>query len=142
MSNLSIKQLSVFVEKRTGELMDVTKTLSNNDISIKSINLSEASDFGIVRLIVDKTDEATSCLKKEGFTVKESSVLCVEIDDYIGSFNRIVSALADKDIGIEYTYTLDSIKKGAFVFKIESNKLTEAQSILEKEGVTLLKEAP
>ena len=54
----TMKQLSIFIENKMGELTQVTKLLSQNNLSIKSINLAEASDFGLLRVIVDDEKKA------------------------------------------------------------------------------------
>jgi hypothetical protein len=135
----TIKQLSVFIENKMGELTQVTKLLSQNGVSIQSINLAEASDFGLLRLIVDDEKKAKEVLDSEGFSLKISEVLGVSIDDYVGSFNEVVQLLFENGVNIEYTYTLSNAKKGAFIFKVTPAKLHQTMQLLENSGVSLLK---
>jgi hypothetical protein len=135
----TIKQLSVFIENKMGELTQVTKLLSQNGVSIQSINLAEASDFGLLRLIVDDEKKAKTVLDNEGFSVKISEVFGVSIDDHVGSFNEVVSLLFENGINIEYTYTVSNAQKGAFIFKVTPAKLHQTIGLLENSGVSLLK---
>lgn len=136
----TIKQLSIFVENKMGELSDITSLLASENISISSINLSDASDFGILRLIVDQKQKAKDILEKNGFSSKFTDVFAVKISDHIGSFNSVIAALCKQNINIEYTYTLTNKKLGAFVFKVADTQLNLATQTLENEGIKLLNE--
>ncbi|WP_373035865.1 ACT domain-containing protein [Sulfurimonas sp.] len=135
-----LKQLSVFVENKKGELSDITTLLASNNISISSINLSDASDFGILRLMVNDNEKAKSILDEAGFSSRFTDVFAVEVSDHVGSFNSVIKALAKENINIEYTYTLSNAKIGAFIFKVSDRELNHAIKTLEKEGVNLLVE--
>ncbi|MGM0624052.1 MAG: ACT domain-containing protein [Campylobacterota bacterium] len=134
----TIKQLSIFIENKMGELTQVTKLLSQNGLSIKSINLAEASDFGLLRVIVDEPQKAKEVLDSAGFSLKISEVFAVSIDDHIGSFNEVVHLLFENGINIEYTYTVNTAQNGAFVFKVAPSKLRQAMELLESHRVTLI----
>jgi hypothetical protein len=133
-----IQQLSIFVENRQGELSDITTLLAKNSISISSINLSDASDFGILRLIVDDKQKAKAVLDEAGFSSRFTGVFAVEISDHVGSFNSVINALSSENIDIEYTYTLSNAQIGAFVFKVLDLDLNRAIGILQDEKINLL----
>jgi hypothetical protein len=135
-----LKQLSIFVENKKGELSDITTLLASNNISISSINLSDASDFGILRLMVDDNTKAKTILEEAGFSSRLTSVFAVEVSDHVGSFNSVIKALAKQNINIEYTYTLSNAQIGAFVFKVSDKELNHAIETLQKDGIHLLSE--
>lgn len=135
----TIKQLSIFIENKMGELTQVTKLLSQNGLSIKSINLAEASDFGLLRVIVDEPQKAKEILDSAGFSLKISEVFAVGIDDHIGSFNEVVHLLFENGINIEYTYTVNASQNGAFVFKVTPVKLAHAIKLLEDNSIAIVK---
>lgn len=135
----TIKQLSIFIENKMGELTQVTKLLSQNGLSIKSINLAEASDFGLLRVIVDEPQKAKEVLDGAGFSLKISDVIAVSIDDHIGSFNEVVNLFYENGINIEYTYTVSADKRGAFVFKVTPTKLSQAIKLLQENSIAIVK---
>ena len=47
-----IKQLSVFLENKTGRINDVVHTLGANGINMHAFSMAETADFGILRLIL------------------------------------------------------------------------------------------
>lgn len=138
MSNYAIKQLSVFVENKKGELTDITTLLSQNGISLKSINLVDSSDFGILRIIVNETQKAKDILDNNGFSLTITEIFAVSIDDHIGSFNEVVSTLSEHGINIEYTYTISNAKNGAFIFKVNPEDFAKATEILSNSNVELI----
>ncbi len=134
-----IKQISVFVEDKMGELTDITTILSENGISLKSINLVDSSDFGLLRIIVNDTKKAAFVLEKEGFSLTVTNVLAVKIKNRVGSFNEVVTALSKNDINIEYIYTVDSDTKGVFIFKVSPKDFEKAENILKENSIETLK---
>ena len=121
-----IKQLSVFIENKTGELSDFTHILSKNGISIKSILLADSTDFGLVRTIVDNPEKAKSILEENGFSVRFTDVFGVKINDVVGSFDEVVTALSKSNINIQYTYSFYESNIGIFIFSVEKDKFNEA----------------
>jgi hypothetical protein len=77
-------------------------------------------------------DIAKACetIEKNGFSLTLSDILVVKIDDEIGAFSKIVSILSENDVDINYCYTVNSDKKGAFAFKVSD--LNKAKKLLER----------
>jgi hypothetical protein len=134
----AIKQLSVFIENKAGELSDFTQVLSKNGISIKSILLADSTDFGLVRTIVDNPERAKAILEEEGFSVRFTNVFGVKIEDVVGSFDKVVTALAHENINIQYTYSFYEANIGIFIFSVEQTSFEEAIKILEKNGIEIV----
>lgn len=117
-----VKQVSVFVENKTGRLAEVTKVLGDNNIDISALSIADTTDFGILRLIVNKPQEAEQILAENGFTVSSTDVIAIAIPDTPGSLSKALKALDNSSIGIEYMY--------AFVGKLPD----EAMVILRTEN--------
>jgi len=118
---MSVKQISIFMENRTGRLAEITGILGDNGINIRALSLADTADFGILRLIVDKVDQAKSVLRDEGFTFGETEVLAVEVPDVPGGLARILRALTDEQINVEYMYAfvMSPSKSAVMVFRFE-----------------------
>ena len=97
-----IKQLSVFVENKSGRLAEITAVLAGAGID----------NFGILRIIVDKPFEAEAALKEAGLTVSLTSVLAIGIPDEPGGFAAAMKALAAAGVGVEYMYAFISRDEG------------------------------
>lgn len=103
-----IKQLSIFVENKSGRLAEITSIIADAGIDIRALSIADTTDFGILRLVVNKPDEAEQVLKKAGLTVSLTNVIAVGIPDRPGGFAETMTAIADKDVGVEYMYAFIS----------------------------------
>lgn len=136
---MTIKQLSVFVENRVGTLLDVTSVLRENGIDMRAFSVAETSDFGIVRLIVNKPGMAKEKLKEAGLTVKETPVIGVLLEDTPGTFHSVLETLYKADVSIEYTYAFaknSGSHKAYMMLRTEESE--KAVSALSSAGFTLL----
>jgi hypothetical protein len=134
----NIKQLSVFLENKAGELSDFTHALSTNGVSIKSILLADSTDFGLVRTIVDNPEKAKAVLEEAGFSVRFTDVFGVKIEDVVGSFDKVVGTLAAQKINILYTYSFYESNTGIFIFSVEKERFNEAIVALQNNGIEIL----
>ncbi len=86
---MKVEQISIFIENKSGRLAEVTRVLGEAGVNIRALSLADTSDFGILRLIVDKTDEkAKAVLKEKGFTVSKTEVVAVEVPDRPGGLSE------------------------------------------------------
>ncbi len=130
----TIKQISVFVENKPGRLASVTEVLYEKGVNLRAFTIAEAGDFGIIRMVVDKTEEAYRALKEAGFTVTLTDVLGVEVKDEPGGLYRIAKALGDGGINIEYVYAFTfGGDKALIILRVDDT--SKAIEILEREGL-------
>ena len=135
---MQVQQISIFLENRIGRLQEVTDVLAKNDINIRALSLADTSDFGILRLIVNKPDQATSILRDSGFTVRENDVIAVEVEDRPGGLARILDLFSASGISVEYMYAFVERKRdnAVMIFRVES--VPRAVEALQGAGVSLL----
>ena len=101
---MKVEQLSIFLENKTGRLAEVTKTIAGHTINIRALSLADTSEFGILRLIVDRTEEAQALLKEAGFTVGRTPVVAVMVQDIPGGLHHVLTILTQHKINVEYMY--------------------------------------
>ena len=99
-----IKQLSVFIENKTGRVNEVTRILAENKVNMSAFCLVESADFGILRMIVSDIDTAKKALKEAHFGVSVTDVICIMCNNEPGAMNSILDCLAKEDVFIEYMY--------------------------------------
>ena len=135
-----IKQISIFVENKAGRLAEITETIAKAGIDIRALSIADTTDFGILRLIVDKPEEAALTLKEAGLTVSITNVIAVGIDDAPGAFSVPMRILADAGIDVEYMYAFISrdTQKAYVILRVADNDV--AAKALTDKGVTLLDE--
>jgi hypothetical protein len=126
---MTIKQLSVFLENKTGRINEVTKILGKNNINMHAFSMAETTDFGILRLIVSEVDKAVEILRNENFAVMLTDVVCISCPNVAGSLSAILEHLAENQIFIEYMYAFAEGDKANIV--IRPNDIVMCQKILE-----------
>lgn len=136
---MRVKQISVFLENKSGRLAKVTEVLGQYGINIRALSIADTSDFGILRLIVNKPDDAYKALKDSGFTVSETEVIAVEIKDEPGGLADAMKVLDAKGINIEYLYAFleKSSSAALVVFRVE--QIDDAITILGENNINILK---
>ncbi len=135
-----IKQLSVFVENRTGSLMDVTKALTEAHINIRAVSSSDTPEFAILRLVVDKPEEARDYLLSKNFIVRISEVIGVELQDEKGNLNHMLSILAEGQVSINYIYSFVIRDEKAPVMIFHTDDVEKAVAILDQANVKVVDE--
>lgn len=133
-----IKQLSVFVENRNGRMLDIARTLAQNDIDISALSLADTSDFGVLRLIVDKPDKAKQALKEIGIVVKISDVIAIAMDDAPGGMAKALEVISNNGISIEYMYACIGKTSGKALMVMRTEDTEKAEEILDVNGFGLV----
>lgn len=133
----TIKQISLFAENKAGRLLKIADVLGKKGINIRAFMIAESGDFGIIRLVVDKPELAHDVFKSEGFTVSETDMIGIELDDKPGALRDIAALFADGDINIDYSYAFIGRNQKA-VLIVRVSDLENALSYLENKGIHLL----
>ena len=126
---MSIKQLSIFLENKTGRINEVTKILGKNGINMQAFSMAETSDFGILRLIVQEVDKAVEVLRDASFAVMVTDVLCVSSPNVPGALSAILDKLAQNQIFIEYMYAFSDGESANII--IRPDDIQAAVRVLE-----------
>ena len=135
---MEIRQISVFLENNAGRLGEVTRVLAQAGINLRAISIADTADFGILRLIVDKCEDALKALKDAGFTTRVSEVAAVEIEDTPGSLARVMELFQKTKVNIEYLYASLEGKTGkaVVIFKLEDHQ--KGLEILKDNGLSMI----
>mgnify|MGYP002518715562 FL=1 len=123
-----IKQLSIFLNNKIGRFADVIRILASENINLQAFTVSESSDFGILRLIVDDADRATSVLRDASFAVSQTDVVLIETPDTPGSLSPAIDMLTNAGISIEYMYAFSSNNRAKVV--IRTNDIARCEELL------------
>lgn len=135
---MQIQQLSIFVENKSGRLAEITEALGGAGVDIRAISIADTSDFGILRLIVNKPQEAVAALKEAGLTVTLTNVIAIGITDEPGEFAKAMRVLADHKIGVEYMYAFISRDKGKAYVILRVENSEKAVEALTDGGIEIL----
>lgn len=126
---MTIKQLSVFIENKTGRVNEVTRILSENGVNMTAFCLVESADFGILRMIVSDIEAAQKALKAAHFGVSVTDVLCIVCPNVPGAMHRVLEVLAKEEVFIEYMYAFSQGDSANVV--IRPTDIARASAILK-----------
>ena len=116
-----INQISIFLENRAGSLSEITQLLANSGINLRAISISESADYGVLRIIADDTEKAKNILLEHGCVMSMTPVAVISLPDKPASLSKVLLLLAEKNIDIEYMYSLFTHQDGLayIVFRLK-----------------------
>ena len=128
------KQLTIFIENRSGRLSEVLNVLKENDVNILSLSLADTTEFGLLRLIVDNAARGKEKLTENGFSSLLSDVSIIQIPHKVGSLQELLRIIDEDGVNIEYMYGLSIESSKAYVVLKASNS-EKLEKILEENGI-------
>ena len=138
---MRIKQLSIFVENKAGRLHSIVDALRTGGVNLRALSIEDTTDFGILRLIVDKPEEAKNALSQIGVISKITEVIAIKINDEAGGLAAVLDTLSDSGISIEYMYAFLSGETGRALMVLKSDNDTAAEKTLNEAGIALADES-
>ena len=124
-----IRQLSIFLENRTGRINEVARILADNGINMQAFSMAETADFGLLRLIVPDVDRAVQVLRAENIAVMVTDVLCLNCPNVPGSLSAVLERLASNNVFIEYMYAYSDGDSANVI--IRPNNIEDALKVLQ-----------
>jgi len=136
----NVKQISVFVDNKPNQAAGAMRVIKENGINLRALSLADTADFGIVRFIANDTDKAVDILKAAGYAVNVTEVVAISIPDTPGQLSRVLDALGNDNVNVEYMYSFlgTSDRAVSFVIRVDDN--AHASDVLTKNGIIQLTE--
>jgi len=135
---MTIRQLSVFLENKTGHLNQILSELARNNINIVALTVADSSDYGILRAIVSDPEKALQALRTEQFTVRVHDILSLEMDAAPGSMSKILDLFTAADICIEYVYAFSFGSKS--ILMVRTDNCEKAVEVILTNGLKTIRE--
>ena len=133
---MKAKQLSIFLENKSGRLTEVTDALGAAGINLSAMSIADNSDFGILRCIVSDPEKAYKVLKEQHFAVKITDVIGFVCPNTSGSLAVVLRHLSDRGVFIEYMYSFANGDVAHVI--IRPSDLDTCEQILAEKKVELL----
>ena len=133
-----IKQLSIFLENKTGRLNEVSQLLGDAGINMSAFSVADTSEFGILRLIVSEPDKALTVLKSADFSVSLTEVVCLNSPNVPGALAKALNILSSEEVFIEYLYAFSMDKQSANIVLKPAN-IEKCIKVLQDHQLDLVK---
>lgn len=121
---MTINQLSVFIENKSGKLLPVLRMLKQAQIQILAVTVADTPDYGICRIICDDPEKAKKILQDNAVSVNISKVFALMLDNKPGAAADAMQTFADEDIDIKYFYAFHLGGKGILLFRTNDEERT------------------
>lgn len=136
---MTVHQLSVFLENKSGTLVKVLQLLKEEGIQLIAITIADTAEYGICRIICSEPVRAFDVLKGAGVAVSLSDVFVVALDDEPGCAADAISVFSREGISIAYLYSFRISGKGALVFRTDNAE--KARAAILSAGLSLIAES-
>jgi hypothetical protein len=133
---MSVKQISVSLENVPGKFLAVSECLGREGINIRAISVADTSDISTVRFVTDNPEKTANVLTSNGYSIRETEVLAVEVPDHPGGLQAVLKPLRAANINVLYLYTyLGKGESGQPIVILGVDKTEEAVLALQKNWV-------
>jgi len=133
---MRVTQVSAFLENRPGRLLYLLNILAEAQVNLIAHNIVDASDFGIVHMLVSDPQRALEAIRAAGLTCSSTAVLSLEIPDKPGAFvERVLKPLAEANINIEYSYAYSAPSTGKANIVIKVDDIDRGEQVLKAAGI-------
>ena len=134
------KEVNVFIDNRPGRLQSVAQVLAEKKINVRTMALQDRSEFGLMKLIVDKPEAAHLALSEKGFASALKEIMAILLVDKPGSFQKLMDVFSKHGVNIidAYGFVIESNKSAVFCVEVKEPQKMKGE--LEKEGFKVLEE--
>jgi hypothetical protein len=136
---MKIRQLSLFLENRPGQLRFPCKVLGDAGVDVLTLALADTQQFGILRLVVRDWEKGRRALEDAGVVVNVTELLAVDVPDRPGGLAEVLAGFERAGLGIEYMYPFARGRLPTLLFRVEDPD--RAEKLLAAEGVKLVSSA-
>jgi hypothetical protein len=134
---MKIKPLSIFLENKSGRLTEVTEALASANINISAFSVADTADYGILRMIVNKPEQAEQLLKAKGLSVHITEVIGLVVPNEPGGLHRALQILSSEGISVEYMYAFALSDRATVIIRTEA--VQQTITVLQRHKLELLR---
>ncbi|MBO8429131.1 MAG: amino acid-binding protein [Bacteroidetes bacterium] len=133
---MTVQQISIFVENKSGTLIKVLDLFKEAGIQLIASTISDTVEYGIYRIICSEPSRALERLKQAGISANVSDVFAIELDNIPGRAADAIRLLSRAGIGISYLYSFMLSGKGILIFRTDNPQKTE--EVITEKGLQTL----
>ena len=134
----TVRQQSVFVENRVGQLLALARLFDQTDIRILAVSIVYSVDCSICRMLLDDPDTANELLLGARFQVSETELIVVSLPPGKRALLHMWAALLGGEISIHYTYALLIHPYGTAAVAVLPDNIEQAVETLRQRKFQLL----
>ncbi len=136
----SIRQFTVFLENRVGQLMDVVRRFEGSHVRIVALTISDSTECALVRFLLSDPEHGREILERAGLAIVESDLIGVELPDSQQPMLQICTALLSAEVNISQIYPLLFRPNGRPAVALMVDNIEMATDTLRSKGFHTINE--
>jgi len=136
---MTINQLTIFLENRSGTLTKVLDLFKEAGLHILASSIADTAQYGLLRIVCTEPQRAYLELERHGVAVALSDVFAVELDERPGQIAEVVRGLSEAQIGIVYMYSFFLHGKGLLIIRADNSE--QAREVIQRSSLRCVPEA-
>jgi hypothetical protein len=137
----SIRQFTVFLENRVGQLLEVVRRFEGSKVHIVALSIADSAECAFVRFLLSHPEQGREILERAGLAMIESDLIGVELPDDSQPLLRVCTALLQAEVNIIQAYPLLVRPRGNPAVALMVDNIEMGMETLEKQGFTMISEA-
>lgn len=136
----SIRQFTVFLENRVGQLMEVIRRFEGSDVRIVALTISDSTDCALARFLLTDPEQGREILERAGLAIVESDLIGVELQNVRQPMLQVCTALLAAEVNISQVYPLLGSPHGRPAVALMVDNIDIALDTLHSKGFHTLNE--
>jgi len=137
----SIRQFTVFLENRVGQLLEVIRRFEGSKVRIVALSINDSSECAFVRFLLSHPEQGREILERAGLALIETDLIGVELPEGNQPLLQVCTALLQAEVNIVQAYPLLVRPHGrpAVALMVDNSDL--AMDTLNDKGFSMITEA-
>lgn len=136
----AIRQFTVFLENRVGQLMSVVRRFEGSNVRIVALTISDSTECALVRFLLSDPEAGREILERAGLAIVESDLIGVELPTTNQPMLQICTALLAAEINITQVYPLLVRPNGRPAVALMVDNIEQAVDTLLSKGFHTINE--
>jgi hypothetical protein len=137
----AIRQFTVFLENRVGQLLEVIRRFEGSKVRIVAISIADSAECAFVRFLLSHPEQGREILERAGLALVESDLIGVELPEGPQPLLRVCTALLQAEVNIIQAYPLLVRPHGRPAVALMVDNIDIGLETLADKGFSMITEA-
>src|SRR5438552_8986568 len=136
----SIRQFTVFLENRVGQLLEVIRRFEGSKVRIVALSIADSAECAFVRFLLSHPEQGREILERAGLAMIESDLIGVELPEGPQALLQVCTALLQAEVNIIQAYPLLVRPHGRPAVALMVDNIEMGLETLVNKGFTMITE--
>src|SRR6478609_10536792 len=137
----TIRQFTVFLENRVGQLMEVVRRFEGSRVRIVAFSINDATECAFVRFLLSHPEQGREILERAGLALIETDLIGVELPEGPQPLLQVCTALLQAEVNIVQAYPLLVRPRGRPAVALMVDNIDMGMETLAAKNFTMITEA-